>query len=156
MYKDFVPGTSRGARSLPTLALRMATVAERQREVGARLRELRGARPQPLLADAIGVTLRAYQAWEAGESGIAWRNLHALAEYHDVSENFLLYGDEKPEGAGSQLDRIEAKLDKILGRLGPTDAPPLTEMWEEALAATRDRHDAAPDERRTPQAPHAA
>jgi transcriptional regulator with XRE-family HTH domain len=94
----------------------MAMEEERQREVGARIKELRGPRPQPLVADKVGVTLRAYQAWEAG-GGIAWENLQRLAEFFAVSENFLLYGAETPEGPQTQLDRIERQLAEVLRRL---------------------------------------
>jgi transcriptional regulator with XRE-family HTH domain len=123
--KNFQIGTSRAPRSGHTLALQMAKAIskeerEQRRAIGERLKDLRGRRPQPAIADAIGVTLRAYHAWEAGESGIAWRNLHALAEYHSVNENFILYGDEKPRGAGSQLDRIEERLARIEEALGAT------------------------------------
>lgn len=129
MQKDFVPGSSRGPRSAHTLALQVRKATDRQRAIGARLRELRGPRPQPVVAEAIGVTLRAYQSWEHGDSGIAWRNLHALAEYHGVSENYILYGEQKPKGAETQMDRIEAKLDQLLaqapeGPAVPNDWPP--------------------------------
>jgi transcriptional regulator with XRE-family HTH domain len=91
----------------------MAMEMERQLEVAARIRELRGQMPQPKMADRVGVTLRAYQRWEAGD-GIRWDNLERLAEIHGVTTNWLLYGDERPEGARSQLDRIEQKIDELL------------------------------------------
>jgi len=94
----------------------MATESK-QEDVAARIRALRGTRPQPQIADEVGVTLRAYQEWEAG-GGIAWPNLRKLADVHRVSTNWLEHGDEQPERAHSQLDRVEQKLDDVLARLG--------------------------------------
>jgi transcriptional regulator with XRE-family HTH domain len=127
--ENFHVGTSRGTRSIPTLAVQVAIGLDKQREVGARIRELRGPRPQPVIADAIGVTLRAYHAWEAGESGIAWRNLQKLAEFFDVSENYLLYGAEEVKGPEGQLDRIEGMLREIRDILTvpPADSYPQPE-----------------------------
>lgn len=91
--------------------------AERQKEIGARIRELRGRVPQPVIAERVGVTLRAYQAWEAG-GGIAWDNLVKLAEVFEVSEDYIEYGlggDYKP---GTNMARIEQKLDAILAHFG--------------------------------------
>lgn len=93
----------------------MARAAEQQLAVGERLRELRGAKTQPAIADAVGVTLRAYQHWEAG-GGISWDNLQGLAEHFGVTENYILYGtNEGPGHRQEQLDRIEEKLDDLLG-----------------------------------------
>ena len=88
----------------------MARELQQQAEVGQRIRDLRGPRPQPAVADAAGVTLRAYQRWEAG-GGIAWENLQKLAKVFGVSENYLLYGLEEPAGPQTQLDRIEGMLE---------------------------------------------
>jgi hypothetical protein len=120
--KRFQPGTSRGPRRVRTLAVQMAMEMERQLEVAARIKELRGVVPQPKMADQVGVTLRAYQRWEAGD-GIRWDNLERLAELHGVSTNWLLYGDERPEGSRSQLDRMEAMLEEVLALLQDA-APP--------------------------------
>lgn len=87
----------------------MAMELEQQREVAARLRELRGPKTQPYMADQVGVTLRAYQEWEAG-GGIKWANLQRLAEIHGVSEDYLLYGEQARQGPQTQLDRIETVL----------------------------------------------
>lgn len=116
--KNYVPGTSRGPRSVRTLLLQMAADKERQEEIGARLKELRGRKPQPVVADAVNVTLRAYQAWEAGDSGIAWDNLVKLAGYFGVSADYIEYGETGREGPSTQLDRIEAMLVEVLERLG--------------------------------------
>jgi transcriptional regulator with XRE-family HTH domain len=89
---------------------------KQQRVMAARIRELRGLRPQPQMASEVGVSLRGYQQWEAG-GGIKWSNLERLAKVHDVSPNYILYGEEKPRGPKTQLDRIEAKLDELLAAL---------------------------------------
>ena len=89
--------------------------AKQQQAVAKRIKELRGLRPQPQMANEVGVSLRAYQEWEAG-GGIKWGNLEQLAEVHGVTPNYILYGEEKPRGPKTQLDRIEAKLDELLAR----------------------------------------
>jgi hypothetical protein len=73
--KTFAPGSSRGPRSIRTFVDQMARAEDaRTRERGDRIRELRAGIPQPRIADQVGVTLRAYQEWEAG-GGIGWDNL---------------------------------------------------------------------------------
>ena len=91
----------------------MAMEAERQAQIAARIRELRGPRPQRVIADLVGVTLRAYQAWEAG-GGINWDNVRALADAFGVSEERLLYGRDEPDP--SQLDRIESLVTQLLAQ----------------------------------------
>lgn len=83
---------------------------ERQAEVAARIRQLRGPKPQPVIADAVGVRLRTYQHWEAGDGGIAWENLTKLADVFGVSPDYLLYGEREARGPQSQLDRIESRI----------------------------------------------
>lgn len=109
----------------------MAKDMERQRAIGARLKKLRGPKPQPLIADEVGVTLRAYQAWEGGESGISWANLKGLAEHFHVSENYILYGEEKPRGPQSQMDRIEGALDELRTKLDQLLEPEGFEVRED-------------------------
>lgn len=58
-----------------------------------RLRE-ESAYTQPALAEAVGVTLRAYQRWEEG-GGIEWEHLEKLAEIHGVSVQWLHRGEER-------------------------------------------------------------
>jgi transcriptional regulator with XRE-family HTH domain len=96
----------------------MAMDAQRREELAARIKELRGLRTQQAIADRVGVTLRAYQAWEAG-GGITWENIEALAKAFGVSEDYLLYGEVGDRlRAGTQLERIEAKLDALLTHHG--------------------------------------
>ncbi len=81
--------------------------------VATRLRSLRGRRPQTTIAAGIGVSLRAYQQWEAG-GGIAWHNLDALARFHSVSTEWLISGEAAPERAGAELDGVQASLSTML------------------------------------------
>lgn len=122
----FVPGSSRGPRNVRTLALQMAMEKERQLEVAERIRALRGPKPQPVVADEVGVGLRAYQHWEAG-GGISWENLQRLAQVFGVSEDFLLYGSGEAKGPETQLDRMERQLGRIVDLLAEQEiakAPP--------------------------------
>lgn len=99
-------------------------MALQNQEIGARLRELRRGRPQTAVADALEVSERAYQNWEAGDAKPSYRNLQRLAEFYGVGEDYILTGapgappPETPDlslaGAGeSQLDRIERRLEEI-------------------------------------------
>jgi transcriptional regulator with XRE-family HTH domain len=82
-------------------------------ELAARIRGLRGHKPQPVMAQECGVTLRAYQRWEAG-GGISWENLQRIAEVGKTTTSYLIDGEAEPRGPQTQLDRIEAKLDQLL------------------------------------------
>lgn len=59
--------------------------------VGERLRVLRGARPQRMIAEAVGVQPRTYQRWEA-EGGVSWANAEKLAGYFGVEPIYVLFG----------------------------------------------------------------
>ncbi len=100
-------------------------------------------RPQPQIADEVGVSLRAYQQWEAG-GGIAWTNLKRLADIHGVSTEWLENGDERHEPAQPQLDRIERKVNEVLARLGAVSTSDLFE-------GPKDETDSALDGRRGSQ-----
>lgn len=80
-------------------------------DVGARIKAARAAAgiTQRDLARAVGVGRRAVQAWEAGEYGITWPNLRAIAEKLDVSEDWLLLG---PEGMSDLAVRIAEARDR--------------------------------------------
>lgn len=115
----------------------MAQTAEKQEQVAARLRELRenARKPQHVIASEVGVTLRAYQAWEAG-GGISWQHYTALARVYGVTEEFILHGPEPEAPAMSQMDRIERKLDEIRERLDQIEADAMEQ--HEETAALRD------------------
>lgn len=119
--KRFMAPTSQLSRRKTTFLLQMAQAADQER--GQRLRELRGGKPQPVVADAVGVTLRAYQEWEAG-GGIRWDNVKKLAECFGVDDDYILNGprEDTPDLMGAlsdgdlsqlrdQLNRVEDKLD---------------------------------------------
>lgn len=70
-------------------------MALRNQEIGARLRELRGQRPQTVVADKLGVAERTYQNWEAGDAKPSYRNLQKIAEFYGVGENYVLTGERR-------------------------------------------------------------
>jgi transcriptional regulator with XRE-family HTH domain len=110
------------ARGDRLLALRM----EKGRELGKRL-------TQPDVAEIAGVTLRAYQNWEASgthddagklrEFGMDWAHTAKLAKYYKVDPESLVRRPtdapvtqattEDVHGLRSQLGRIEATLGVI-------------------------------------------
>lgn len=120
----YVPGSSRGPRSVTTLLAQMADLAR-----GERIKGLRDDRhlSQPAVVDLLEkkagarvVTLRGYQAWEAG-GGIKWENVKVLAEMHGVAPEWIMSGDEAhPETPdlmseldGDRLARIEQRLSQL-------------------------------------------
>ena len=60
-----------------------------------RIRRLRGDRTQPAVAEDAGVTLRAYQGWEAGH-GIGKSNRAKLAQALRTSVAYIMEGVERP------------------------------------------------------------
>lgn len=114
----FANVSSRRATWPRSVAIEMAL---EQRAIGRRIAELREDRrlTQPVVADRVGVSLRAYQKWEAGTSAPAWRNLEQLAEVFGVSADYLLgAAQEKRQDAQDQLDRIESELAAIHVEIG--------------------------------------
>jgi transcriptional regulator with XRE-family HTH domain len=105
--------TPRNARTL------RAYMALRNQEIGGRLRELRGEKPQTAVADELGVAERTYQGWEAGETKPSYRNLQRLADYYRVREEFILTGTSDtpspfpadPETADERWARLEAAVE---------------------------------------------
>lgn len=85
-------------------------------ERGERIKELREELhlTQPTVAERVGVTLRAYQEWEAG-GGIAWENAKRLARVLGVTPDYIMSGDPVPRVTldGSQLDRIESAVSDL-------------------------------------------
>lgn len=116
-------------------------MALKNQEIAARIRRLRGHRAQTAIAKAIDVGERTYQTWEGGEAIPGYRNLEKLAEFHGVTEAYILEGVEPTNGetpdlfdvAGTspgQLHRIEAELAAVRSLLQAlatrfeVDAPP--------------------------------
>lgn len=94
---------------------------EKQRRVGERIAEAREARrlTQPVVADRVGVSLRAYQNWESGATRVAWTNLPKLAKILGASEDYLLSGEGRepavpvPTDLNQQFGEIDARLANI-------------------------------------------
>lgn len=105
---------------------------ERREHVAARIRQLweESGRTEPEIAEEIGLSLRGYQkAKQTG--GISREKLEKLAEFHDVTPEWILTGREKgqtpdpfatmngsvPQELQVQLDRIEESQKEILNKL---------------------------------------
>lgn len=88
----------------------LAEMALRQERVSDRLAGLRARDrlTQEQAAAKVGVNLRQWQRWEAGDSMPYPRNLDTIASRFGISV------DEFFNGAETQLDRIEGKLDQAL------------------------------------------
>jgi transcriptional regulator with XRE-family HTH domain len=132
----------------------MALSAERKREIGGRIKELRdeGNYSQPHIADAVGVTLRAYQAWEAGDSGITRENVEKLAAFFAVSPEHILSGpavEEAPD-LQAQLALVLERLDWITAALETNGIRPLSagEVAEGAARRNAARRPAAAEGQR--------
>lgn len=138
----YVPGSSRGPRSVTTLLAQVDDI-ERGQRIKALRESLHLTQPavvelveqaawalpagHQLRPDVAGkppatkppVTLRGYQTWEQG-GGIAWEKAKLLAKVLQTDVRAMMngVGDETPDlsrGAGeeSQLDRIERELGEI-------------------------------------------
>lgn len=118
-------GASQRSRRAVTLLAQMADM-ERGQRIKDRRNELHLT--QPAVADTVGVTLRAFQEWEAG-GGIRWEHCQHLAGALAVDPEWIMRGDPPPTPDLSrdarQLDRIEAKIDTVLRLLEDDgDDPP--------------------------------
>lgn len=88
--------------------------------MGLRIKELRESRGyrQQWIADQVGVQLRTYQFWQQGKIPPSGQNLTNLAKLFGVTPKYILRGDTPdPFGSDHQIDRIEAKLDRLLRAL---------------------------------------
>ena len=67
-------------------------------QLGERLRKLRKDRKvlQQTMADELGVSLRSYQFYESGEYDPSLPNLIALADYFQVSIDYLVGRSDEP------------------------------------------------------------
>jgi len=109
--------------------------ADRRQAISARIKELRGRRgmTQPQVADAVDVSLRTYQNWEAG-GGTSGENYERLGEVLGASYDYLMTGgDVMPPTADvlGRLDHLQASVDRILERLEAA------EVEREILAAVQ-------------------
>lgn len=167
LKKSFVPGSSRGAVSLRSLALQMALEAERQAAIGARIkqRKIELHTTEQDIADRVDVDKRTVQNWIAGK-GIGSKNWSKLAAVLEVTDDWLLNGD--PPEDESQLDRIESMLGEILRLVRGEALPELAQHFEAALGEpeapgqARDGTDSesgatsAPRKARSPRTRHSA
>jgi len=98
----------------------LAEMALRQEKVSARLLELRERQglSQEDAARKVGITTRQWQRWETGESMPYPRNLDLVASRFGISVSEFFDEDAPTIPKPDQLDRIEAKLDKIIEHLG--------------------------------------
>lgn len=64
------------------------------KEIGNRLKELRGDRPAQEVAQALGITRQAYWLYEAGERMPSDEMKVKIAEYFNVSVNMLFFTSE--------------------------------------------------------------
>lgn len=126
------PRTVRTLRLLLTQAEEQQELMDAQRkiEIGQRIKELREASPypQPVIARAVGVSLRAYQKWEAG-GGISYDNAERLANFHGVEVDWILKGNTTDaanlEGVSpaDQPNILEQLLREVLSRLDELAGP---------------------------------
>lgn len=124
-------GRRRPVSVLAEMALRRERVVQRLTD----LRERHGL-SQEDAAHKVGVTHRQWQRWEAGESMPYPRNLDGVASAFGISIQEF-FDDQPLPPDPVQLDRVEAKLDELLGLLRPKGPA-------EALEAEADRIDAMP------------
>lgn len=94
------------------------------------LRDLRHAAhlSREALAHELGVSTKTVYSWENG-GGIQWHNVLKIAAFFGVDPEALvvrgLSPAAEPVAAGvSQLDRIEAKLDRLLKACENAEKPP--------------------------------
>lgn len=127
-------GSSRGSRSAHTLLLQMARDAEKLADQGQRIKQLREAMrtaenkrvTQPVVAEAVGVTPRAYQEWESGRGDMKPENVKALADFFETTPDYIEYGVEARDrsdtpdltesltGEPPWVGRLEGKIDRML------------------------------------------
>ena len=126
--QTFAPGTSRKLRNVRTFSLQMEREIRLDKARAKRLKELRGVfKPgdrgypsQEECAAGVGVPTRTYQNWERG-LGINPSYRQDLAAFwtkqldSTVTEQWIMYGDEHPESARSQIDQIQGSIQVLVG-----------------------------------------
>lgn len=71
-------------------------ISKNNDKLGNRLKALRGERTQQQLADYLGITRPAYTAYERGTRQPDYETLQKLADFFDVSIDYLLGRTDKP------------------------------------------------------------
>lgn len=158
--KKFTVGSLRGHEDARTVLLRMALDHGR----AERIHDQKQQHPELTwreIADKIGVSERSALDWQA-TGGISHANCKKLAQVFGVDPDWLwsgtdhgtgdLMGALSAAGAGpGQLDRIEAKLDQLLGLLSGAEPADLTEQLTRHFEELAAKHAAS-----SPTAPAAA
>lgn len=102
--------------------LGVAGVSDELVAMGKRIRKLRKSHAlnQAELAQKVGVDVAGVSAWETGKRPPGPKNLKGLTDFFGVSPQHILRGDTLDlSTAAEQLDRIEAKLDRLSQLLSP-------------------------------------
>lgn len=120
-----------------SLAVEMAL---QQRAMGRRIAQLRERAhfTQEVAADKAGVTLRAFQKWEAG-GGIQYANLQKLAEALDVSVEQITGETETPNPFRIS-DQMDGGFDEFREHVGSLHAR-LDQIQAELETASTERQD---------------
>lgn len=84
-----------------------------------RVNKLMGDREQQELTDYLGLKKTAYSDWKSGKSNSYRKYLIEIAEFFDISIDFLVYGKEK--NSFSNLKENEQRCLKALNNLNPND-----------------------------------
>jgi len=110
----------------------LAEMAIRRERIVQRLRELREAHglTQEQAAARVGVNLRQWQRWEAGDSMPYPRNLDLIASKFGTTVNEFFEPPETQLVARSELEeilayvqRVDAKLERLLAATQDDDSP---------------------------------
>lgn len=150
------PGSLRDTRSARTVLLRMAADQER----ADRIRALKLDRPDLTwrrIADHVGVSERAASDWQK-KGGIEYANAEKLAALFEVDVDYIWRGTEtntpdlsRNHAGETQLDRIEAKLDRLLNLFPAIELPEDDSDDLEHLPALVGDEPETPSEQQTPR-----
>lgn len=111
-----------------------------------RLKELRKIKKktQQDIADHLGITRPAYTAYEQGNRNPDYDLLSKLANYFDVSTDYLLGREEKPQGANQQEFEAwlnDPRISKLYKEFNESDEERrdmLFAMWEVIKSQKKD------------------
>lgn len=100
-----------------------------KRQIGERIAQARheAGLTQEELAEAVGVSQRAVQLWEAGDN-VPFRRLSRIGEIVGRSVLWLIHGDDQADTTRLQameerLEELDEKVDRILDLLGSPAQP---------------------------------
>lgn len=75
-------------------------------EIGARLRDLRGQTPRPVVAEAVGISVSALQMYENGARVPRDQTKMALARYYGKSVEDIFFAAEPHITCGKPLPQV--------------------------------------------------